>query len=113
MESGSSINTSSPTKLNIKVTTKKKMIANLKKVLIVQQKLILSSVEKKRIENSLENNIGNTATPHFSDFCLIVPTPHTLYYQQSALFLGKGNHNINVSLGEVVTSHCHGSKISG
>ena len=113
MESGSSINTSSPTKLNIKVTAKKND-RQLEKSLDCSTKLILSSVEKKRIENSLENNIGNTATPHFSDSRLIVPTPHTLYYQQSALFLGKGNHNINFSLGgEDVTSHCHGSKISG
>ena len=67
----------------------KKNDRQLEKSLDCSTKLILSSVEKKRIENSPENSIRNTVTPRFSNTRLIVRTSHTLYYQQSALFLGE------------------------
>ena len=68
---------------------KKENDRQLEKSLDCSTKLILSSVQKKRIENSPENNIRNTVTPRFLDTRLIVRAPHTLYYQQFALFLGE------------------------
>ena len=67
----------------------KKIDRQLEKSIDCSTNLILSLVEKNRIENSPESNIRNTVTPRFSNNRLIVQTPHTLYYQQFALFLGE------------------------